>query len=97
MATQTKQHRRTDGVNPYAAYAPEQVRELNDRLVESGRTATAVYLDTYERAVKTVADFEDRVASATPNALVSSLVSAHADLSREIVKVQTSAARQLVA
>ncbi len=97
MATQTKQDKRTNGDNPYAAYAPAHVHELNERLVESSRRNTTVYLDSYERGVKTVADFEERIAAATPNAFVASLITAHADLSREIAKVQVSAARQLVA
>ncbi|MEJ7718845.1 MAG: hypothetical protein WKF31_13105 [Thermoleophilaceae bacterium] len=40
MATQTKQDKRTNGDNPYAAYAPAHVHELSERLVESSRRNT---------------------------------------------------------
>ncbi len=94
MATQTKQapgstHRDTD-------YGVGRFQEVNERLVDTSRKATGVYLETYEKTVKTVADFEERLAGASQNEWLASMVRAHAELSREVVKVQTSAARELL-
>lgn len=94
MATQTKHaprtaHRDTD-------YGVERFQEAGERLLDTSRKASGVYLDTYEKTVKTVADFEERVAGASQNDGLASMFHAHADLSREVAKVQVSAARELL-
>jgi|tagenome__1003787_1003787.scaffolds.fasta_scaffold15455394_1 hypothetical protein len=70
---------------------------LNDRLLETGRRVGTLSLDSYEKAVDTVVAWERKVAEQTPNAAVAGLITAHADLSRDLAKTYASAARELVA
>jgi hypothetical protein len=70
--------------------------DWNARLADAGRRASILGLDTYEKTVETVAAWERRVAQQAPNETVSTLLSAHADLSRDLAKAYTAAARDLV-
>jgi hypothetical protein len=88
MATQTKQ-RSTD-------YGAERFTEIGERVLETGRKTGKVYLDAYERTANTVADFQERLAGASHHEWVASIAHAQADLTREVAKAQTSAARELL-
>jgi hypothetical protein len=89
MATQTKTHTTPD-------FGIEQWQVLGSRVAETSRKAGLVYLDSYERTLRAAADIEERVAASTSNEWLTSFVAAHADFTRELAKVQTSAARQLL-
>ena len=71
--------------------------ELNERLVETGRKVGTLSVDSYEKAVDTVVAWERKVAEQTPNESVANLITAHADLSRDLAKAYASAAREIVA
>ena len=43
----------------------ERVRELNERIIDASNRGGQVYLDAYERTLKSIADFEERVAGAS--------------------------------
>jgi hypothetical protein len=76
--------------------AVERVAEFNERAVQNGRKAGAAYVTSYEKAVLQFADGYERLAGATNLEWVSTIASAQADLTRELTKAYTSAARELV-
>ncbi len=91
MATQTKQNG-----NHTADFGAERFQVLNERLVDTSRRAGNVYLDSYEKTMKTVADLQERAAAASQNQWITSLAVAQADFTRELARVQTETARQLL-
>ncbi|MGI8440788.1 MAG: hypothetical protein ACR2NV_11490 [Thermoleophilaceae bacterium] len=91
MATQTKQNG-----NRTADYGAERFQELNGRFVDTSRRAGNVYVDSYEKTMKTVADLQERVAAASQNEWLTSMAVAQADFIRELARVQTQTARELL-
>ena len=105
MATQTK------NTNPVAEsfenaaeraaeiseQAAKRVAELNEQAVTEGKKAGAAYLTSYEQAVLSLVDTYEKAAGATKVEWVASFATAQADLTREVTKAYTSAARELVA
>jgi hypothetical protein len=89
MATTTNTTRDFDA-------ASEQLKELNERLVEAGRRVGTLYVDTYERTVDGVTAFQKKLAQRSQIEVVQSLVEAQADLTRELAKAQTAVARQIL-
>jgi hypothetical protein len=81
MATQTKS-------NP--------VTDFNEKAVQNGKKAGAAYLDSYETAVITLADSYEKAASATKIDWIETVASAQAGFARDVTKVYTTAARELV-
>ena len=51
---------------------------MNARLIESSKSAGNVTLDAYEKALQSLVDFEEKVASASQLEWVSALASTHA-------------------
>jgi hypothetical protein len=92
MATATK----TNTAAPDFEAATERVREVNDRLAETGRKVTSAYLDGVEKYVAGVAQFERKFGTQTQVDAVASLLKTHADLTEEITKVSITAARELI-
>jgi hypothetical protein len=76
--------------------AATRVRELNERIIDSTKKFGNVSLDGYESALKAIADFQEKVASASSVEWVSTIAQAQADFTREITKTYTTAARTLL-
>ena len=76
--------------------AAERVRELNERIIASTRKAGNATLDSYERALLSVADFQANVGETSPVELVATITQAQANLIRDLTKSYTAAARALV-
>ncbi len=91
MATQTKQN--GSFTNHLGA---ERFQEAGERLVDTSRRAGNVYLDSYEKTMKTVADLQERVAASSQNEWITSMAVAQADFTRELARVQTQTARELL-
>jgi hypothetical protein len=91
MATQTK-----SGNGTSFEEAAERVRDLNERIIEASRKAGKAYLDAYETSLKGVADYQQKVADATPVEWFSTLMNAQADFTREVAKAVTSSTRELL-
>jgi hypothetical protein len=91
MATQTKN-------KSEAAFeeTAERLRDLNERIIEAGRKAGTAYLDAYEKNLRSVADYESKVAEATPVDWMASLLNAQADFVREVAKATTASGRDLL-
>jgi hypothetical protein len=74
----------------------QRIRQLNERLLESARAAGQASLDAYEKALKSLVDFEQRVGDASQLEWVSALASAHAKFIQDVTESFTSAARQML-
>jgi hypothetical protein len=90
MATATK------STDSQVTEATERIRELNERIIESSRKAGKAYLDSYEKVLKSIADFEERAGKSTQIEWVSAVTQAQADFTREIAAIWTASARDLL-
>ena len=88
---------KTNPAVPDFEAAAERAHEANDRLAEAGRKVTTAYLDSVEKYVAGLAQFERKVAEQTQVDVVASLLDTHATLTEEVVKASVSAARELIA
>lgn len=89
MATATK--------TPNLDATTEQFKDLNDRLVEAGRKAAKVSIDSYEKAIDDVVAFEKKFGEQSQVEFVTTFLDAHADLTHKLAKAYTSAARDAIA
>ena len=99
MATATAQKTTTPDSAfelPSVEETTQRIRDLNDRLIESSKSAGAVTLDAYEKALQSLADFEQKVASASQLDWVSALAATHAKFISDMSTSYTKAARDLV-
>jgi hypothetical protein len=76
--------------------AAERIRGLNERLIESAKQAGNTTLDAYEKALKSLVDFEEKVAGASQLEWVSALAQTHAGFVRDVSSAYTKAARELL-
>lgn len=74
----------------------ERIRELNERILEAGKKTGGAYLDAYEQALKSIADYQEQVAKQTDVEWVSTIVDAQARFTRELTKVYVSTGRELL-
>ena len=81
---------------PSIEEATERIRALNERLIESSKSAGLVTLDAYEKALQSLVDFEAKVASATQLDWVSALATTHAKFIADVSASYTKAARELL-
>jgi major membrane immunogen (membrane-anchored lipoprotein) len=92
MATQTKKRSTETQVDETVG----RIRDLNENIVDSARRAGGAYLDGYERTLKSIADYQEKVGSESQVDWVSTLTKAQADFTRDVTKIYTSAARDLI-
>jgi|HubBroStandDraft_2_1064218.scaffolds.fasta_scaffold1545033_1 hypothetical protein len=76
--------------------ATERARETSDRLTEVGRKVTNSYLDSVEKYVESVAEFERKLGQQTHVEAFATMFDTHAQLTEEVVKAGVSAARELI-
>jgi GTP cyclohydrolase III len=76
--------------------AADRIRNLNERLIESAKTAGNTTLDAYEKALRSLVDFEEKVAGASQLEWVSALAQTHAAFVRDVSSAYTRAARELL-
>jgi hypothetical protein len=74
----------------------ERIRELNERILEGARKAGGAYLDAYEKALESIADYQERVAKQSDVEWVSTIVDAQARFTRELTKLYVSTGRELL-
>ncbi len=99
----TTEQRKTSTSAPTAAFdlpsveeATQRIRDLNERLIESSKSAGLVALDAYEKALQSLVDFEQKVASASQLDWVSALATTHAKFIADVTTSYTKAARDLL-
>jgi hypothetical protein len=76
--------------------AAERIRDLNERIIESSKSAGLTTLDAYEKALKSLVDFEQKVAGASQLDWVSALASTYATFVQDVSGAYTKAARDLL-
>jgi hypothetical protein len=81
---------------PSVEEATQRIRDLNERLIESSKSAGLVTLDAYEKALRSLVDFEEKVASASQLDWVSALAATHAKFITDVSASYTKAARDLL-
>lgn len=89
MTTATKTH--------HLDATEEQVTQLNERLVEAGKRAGNLYLDSYDKFVESATSFQQKLGEQSKNDAVKSVVATQVDLTRQFASAYTSAARELIA
>ena len=93
MATTQKQNT----TQPTFETAFEQVKEINEQLLDAGRKASVQYLDSYEKTVDRAIDVELKLAGLTQQEWLKTLVEGQAEITRELTEAYTKAARSLLA
>jgi len=91
MATQTKTQADKD-----IDQATTRIRDLNEQILEFGRNAGSGFLEVYEQNLQTFADYQDKVADQTKVDWIASMARAQANFTREISRVYTSTARDVL-
>jgi hypothetical protein len=74
----------------------ERIRELNERILDAGKKAGGAYLDAYEKALQSIADYQEQIAQQTDVEWISTIVDAQARFTRELTKVYVSTGRDLL-
>jgi hypothetical protein len=76
--------------------AAERIRELNEQILDFGRKAGLSFLEAYESTLKTFAEYQDKVADQSQVEWIASVARAQANFTREVTRVYTSSARDLL-
>jgi hypothetical protein len=79
---------------PSVEEATQRIRNLNERLIESSKSAGLVTLDAYEKSLQSLVDFEEKVASASQLEWVSALAATHATFITDLSSSYIKAARE---
>jgi hypothetical protein len=74
----------------------ERIRDLNERILTASKKAGGAYLDAYEKALQSIADYQEQVAKQTDVEWVSTIVDAQARFTRELTKLYVSTGRELL-
>jgi hypothetical protein len=74
----------------------ERIRDLNERILEASKKAGTAYLDAYEKALKSIADYQESVAKQTDVDWISTVVDAQARFTREVTSLYVNTGRELL-
>ena len=96
MATKTQSRRNAETTNENVEAAAERIRELNERIIESGKKAGNVYLDMYEKTLHSIADYQEKVGKQSDVDWINTIANAQANFTRELADAYTSSARSLL-
>jgi hypothetical protein len=91
MATQTKTQAETD-----IDQTTQRIRDLNEQVLEFGRKSGTGFLEVYEQNLQTFADYQDKAADQTKVDWIAGIARAQANFTRDISRVYTSTARNLL-
>lgn len=78
-------------------YAAEQAVKSGERLVEVGKHAGNLYLDSYDKLVEGVTSLQQKLAEQSHNDALQSAVATQVDMTRQLASACTAAARELIA
>ena len=81
---------------PSVEEASQRIRDLNERLIVSSKSAGLVTLDAYEKGLQSLLDFEQKVASASELDWVSALATTHSKFIADVSGSYIKAARELL-
>ncbi|AYA26785.1 hypothetical protein C6369_021630 [Rhodococcus rhodochrous] len=76
--------------------ATERFQEFNAKFVDAAKQSGNLGVDTYEKAVSSLLDLQEKVVDATPVEWVADLAKAQVSFARELTTTVTSTARDLL-
>jgi hypothetical protein len=88
MATETNKTNAED--------ATRRIRDLNERILEAARKTGGAYLDAYEKALESIAAYQERAAEQTDVDWISTVVEAQAKFTRDLTQLYVSTGRELL-
>jgi hypothetical protein len=91
MSPQPKKATSAPGVDELV----EQVRQLNERIIDAGRRSGETYLQSYQQLLKTVADVQEEAGKASPWDWVTTMATAQANFTRDIAEAYAAAGRRV--
>jgi hypothetical protein len=71
-----------------------RVRQMNERLIESSKRNGRTSLDAYEKALRSMIDFQEKVADASQLDWVSALAATHSQFVQDVTAAYIKAARK---
>jgi|tagenome__1003787_1003787.scaffolds.fasta_scaffold18529984_1 hypothetical protein len=72
------------------------IRELNDHLLETGRRAGLGFLEAYEQNLRTLTDYEEKLADSSQIDWFSQMLRAQANFTRDVASAYAEAARGML-
>ncbi len=81
---------------PSVEETTQRIRDLNERLIDSSKSAGRVVLDAYEKSLQSLVDFDEKVASASQLEWVSAIATTQAKFIADLSSSFTDAARELL-
>ena len=72
----------------------KRIKEMNERMIESSKSAGRVALDAYEKALQSMLDFQEKVAGASQLDWVSALANTHAQFIQDVSAAYIKATRE---
>jgi hypothetical protein len=82
--------------DPGVEAAAERIRELNEAIIDAGKSAGRGTLDIYESTLKAIADSLERGPGSSDIEWVSRIATAQANFIRDLTKAWASAARDVL-
>ena len=86
----------TKAALPSFETAYEQVKDSSEQFLAAARKAGNLYLDTYEKAVDRTTELQLKLAGATQQEWLKSLIEAQVDFSKELAGSYTATARSFL-
>ncbi len=77
-----------------AAYG--HIKEVNEQIIDAARKAGAQYVDNYAKAVDRAIEIERKLADATNQEWLKSIIDAHADMASDLNEAYTSTVRSML-
>jgi hypothetical protein len=81
---------------PSVEETTQRIRNLNERVIESTKTVGLVTLEAYEKSLKSLTEFEQKVAATTQLDWISAIANAHTSFVTDVSSSYTKAARDLL-
>lgn len=73
-----------------------RIREFNEKLIETAKASGNVALDSYEKALKSMLDFQKQMANASQVEWLNTLASTQVQFVQDLSDAYTRAARELL-
>ena len=73
----------------------EQIRQLNEQIIEASKRSGETYLQSYQQLLKTVADVQEEAGKSSPWDWVTTMATAQANFTRDIAEAYAAAGRRL--
>src|SRR3954462_10840072 len=88
--------RKKQSADRNAQAAADRIRDLNARPRQPSRKAGNTFLDIYERTLKSIADYTERVGQQSQVDWLKTITDPQADFTRQLTNAYTSAARSVL-